>query len=254
MCDAACDIYAISTTPSPVPKIFWGFHDTLWWSDETETTQYHYFPYPIDNAPGGTRSSFKELYDKIQASGHSGSGDYCHWPDHCFIPMVSSLGIDISYCNYDPHDYPSIKALSPFNEIHYTYNNEPHIDINANNKRWFMRAILEDNDTDADGYDDYQEYLIGTAYDSAASKLEGPKMMEPQIDQQDYIRLSWDWRPNVSYKVYFTESLARDWTLVQTGYSYQNWHLPYTASSLLQRSSPTGFYKIVAEVKDPVTD
>jgi len=116
-----------------------------------------------------------------------------------------------------------------------------------------MRAVLEGFDTDGDGYDDYREYLLGTAYDSAASKLEGATM-QPQIDDEGFFNLSWNWRPNVIYRIYFTESLARDWTLVETGYSYQNWTPPFMASCQLPRSTQTGFYKIVTEVKDPVTD
>jgi len=245
-------VYALSTSTTPsVPAVFYGFWDTIAWFDEVSTTQQRYYNQSLDNSPGGTRNSFQILFDSTAS--RRGANDYCLCPDHCFIPMVSSLGIDIAYCSYALQYYPSIKALCPFDEIHYAYWNEPHIDINYNNKSWFMRAILEDYDTDADGYDDYQEYLIGTAYDSAASKLEGPKIY-PQIDQQDYISLSWDWRPNVSYKVYFTENLARDWTLVFTGFDYLNWPSTNTATYQLTRSSPTGFYKIVAEVKDPVTN
>ncbi len=246
------NVYALSTSSTPsVPTVFYGFWDTLAWFDEVSTTQQHYYYQSLDNAAGGTRDSFQVLFDSTAS--RRGSGDYCLCPNHCFIPMVSSLGLGLAYCNYALHYYPSIKALSPFDEIHYAYWNEPHIDINTNNKRWFMRAVLEGFDTDGDGYDDYREYLLGTAYDSAASKLEGATM-QPQIDDEGFFNLSWNWRPNVIYRIYFTESLARDWTLVETGYSYQNWTPPFMASCQLPRSTQTGFYKIVTEVKDPVTD
>lgn len=244
-------VYALSASPSPtVPTIFYGFWDTIAWFDEVSTTQQHYFNYSLDNVPGGTRNSFQVLFDSTAS--RRGSDDYCLWPDHCFIPTVSSLGINVAYCNYALNYYPSIKALSPFDEIHYSYWNEPHIDINYN-KRWFMRAILEGYDTDNDGYDDYQEYLIGTAYDSAASKLEHATM-QTHIYEPGYLDLSWNWTPNVSYKVYFTENLAREWTLVPTGYWYQNWNPPAMAGCQLPMTTRKGFYKIVADVEDPVTD
>lgn len=252
-CDVAARIASISTSSSPLPSVFWGFHDTLAWFDETETTQYHYYPYPIDNAPGGYRGSFKELYDQIQSSGNGGSGDYCSSPNHCFIPTSSSLGLSMAYSTYALHYYPSVKARSPFTEIHYSSYNEPHIDINASNKRWFIRAILEDYDTDADGLDDYKEYLTGTAYNSAGSKLTvtSSLALEPTSGA---VNLSWTWTPNVLYKVYFTESFARDWTLLETYYWYQNWAPPFMAYIQLPRTTQSGFYKVVAEVSDPVTD
>ncbi len=147
----------------------------------------------------------------------------------------------MAYCNYALHDHPDVRAQSPFDEIHYPDGNETHIDINANNKRWFMRAVLEGFDTDGDGYDDYQEYLLGTAFDSAASKLEGATIQQPLVTAPDLINLSWNWRPNVSYKIYFTETLARDWILVETGYVYQNGEPPFTASCQFPRTTPTGF-------------
>jgi hypothetical protein len=250
-CDVACSIYAISKTSSPVPPLFWGFHDTLAWFDETQTTQYHYYPYALDNAPGGYRNSFYQLYTNILYSGHAGTLS-CAANDHCFIPTVSSLGISMAYSSSPLHYYDYIKALSPFDEIHYAGGNEPHIDINYNNKRWFIRAILEDYDTDGDGFDDYQEYLMGTSYDSAASKLDVASNIDA-VSPTEGLRLTWNWLPNVSYKIYFTDNLAHDWTLIDNAYWYfLVW--PEIVESPLPITTPSGFYKIVADVVDPVTD
>jgi len=251
-CDAACDIYAISTISSPLPTVFWGFHDTLAWFDETQTTQRHYYQYAIDNAPGGYRSSFQVLYDEILESGNSGSGDYCVYPNHCFIPTVSSLGISMLYYDFPLSSYSLIKALSPFDEIHTANSNEPHIDINAHNKRWFIRSILEEYDTDGDGCDDYQEYLIGTAYDSDFSKLEGAKIMDLSLGEE-FMEFKWGWLPNVKYEVYFTENLASEWILVPPE-SYSCWNFLAQATAYLPRSSESGFYKIVSKIQDPVID
>lgn len=245
-------VYSLSDSPSPtVPTIFYGFWDTIAWFDEVSTSQQHYFNYSLDNAPGGTRNSFQVLFDSTAS--RRGSGDYCLWPDHCFIPTVSSLGINIAYCSYALNSYPGIKALSPFNEVHYANGNEPHIDINYNNKRWFMRAILEGYDTDADGLDDYKEYLIGTAYNSAASKLE-VVTTQTQVTAPGNFELSWNWNPNVSYKVFFTETLAHEWTLVPTAYWYRNWDTLSIARCTMPMTTQTGFYKVVADVEDPVTN
>jgi len=245
-------VYAMPTTSSPsVPPVFYGFWDTFAPFDETSTAQNHYNYYSLDNAPGGTRDSFQVLFDSTAS--RRGSSDYCLCPNHCFIPMVSSLGIDMMYYNYALQYYPSIKAQSPFDEVHYSYWNEPHIDINYNNKRWFMRAVLEGVDTDSDGYDDYKEYLIGTAYDSATSKLE-IATSSIEILPPDYgMMLKWSWHPNVSYKIYFTETLANNWILVDTADWYQDWP-NNLARCQLPMTTKSGFYKIVADVKDPVTD
>ncbi|MEA3226087.1 MAG: hypothetical protein U9Q07_09065, partial [Planctomycetota bacterium] len=158
-----------------------------------------------------------------------------------------------AFCSNSLNANPAITALSPFDEIHYAVENEQHIDINKTNKRWFIRAVLEDFDTDGDGYDDYQEHLLGTAYDSPASKLEGPKV-QVSVFEPGVIDLAWDWTTNVNYAVYYTESLTNEWTLAPTGTCYQSPGSPATTGCLLPMETPTGFYKIDAGVSDPVTD
>jgi pimeloyl-ACP methyl ester carboxylesterase len=242
-------IYALSTTSTPaVPTVFYGFWDTLWPFDETSTTRRRYYHYALDNSPGGTRDSFQVLFDSTES--FRGSGDYCLWPDHCFIPTVSSLGIDMAFCSDSLNANPAIAASSPFDEIHYAADNEEHIDINESNRRWFIRAVMEDYDTDGDGYDDYQEHLVGTVYDSPASKLEGPTM-QAQVFEPGAIDLSWNWTTNVNYTVYYTGNLAGEWILAPAGSFYQT---PPTAGCRLPTDTPAGFYKIYADVNDPVTD
>lgn len=240
-------VYALSTVPSPVPTVFYGFWDTIVPFDEATTTQKHYAPYALDNAPGGSRDSFKVLFDSTASL--RGSDDYCLWPDHCFIPTASSLGISMAYYDVPIASTPGVLALSPFDELHCATTNEPHISINAGNTRWFMRALLQNYDTDADGFDDYQEYLVGTDYASAASKLTGATVRTAAIDSGS-MNLEWSVRPNVTYQVYFTETLAHDWVLVETGY----WMSAGWAGCQLPLTTPSGFYKIVSEIKDPVTD
>ncbi len=176
--DIDADIYALSTASTPtVPTVFYGFWDTVAPLDETSTRQQHYYHDALDNAPGGTRDSFHVLFDSIP-SGYRDDSDYCRAPDHCFIPTVSSLGISTTYCNLPLHTNESLQALSPFDEIHYPSSNEAHITINANNKLWFLKAILEGFDTDGDGSDDYQEFLAGTPYNNTVPP---PAITEPFV-------------------------------------------------------------------------
>jgi Palmitoyl protein thioesterase len=244
-------VYALSPKQvGAVPTVFYGLWNTILPFDEIKLPETHYYDYSLDNAPGGTRNSFQVLYDSTVS--YRGSSDYCLWPDHCFIPTVSSLGLGMVYSSSALHYNDYIKSLSPFDEIHYPYYNEPHIDINSNNKRWFIRAILEDFDTDADGFDDYQEYLMGTAYNSASSKLTVASNIDVAAPT-DELRLTWNWLPNVSYKIYFTDNLAHDWTLVDSAYWYFL-YWPEIVESPLPMTTPSGFYKVVADVVDPVTD
>lgn len=245
------DIYALSTVSAPtVPLVFYGYWDSILPFDEDDTTQRHYYDYALDSAPGGTRDSFQVLFDSTASK--RGPSDYCLWPDHCFIPMVSSLGISMAYCNAPLYNDDAIKALSPFDEIHFAYTNEAHIDINANNKRWFIRALLEDTDTDSDGFDDYEEYLMGTAYDSAVSKLHVTSQVTI-ASPSDGLLLSWDGLTNVSYKIYFAETLVQEWMPIDAAYWFLNGP-PGRVESSLPMTTPTGFYKIRATVVDPVTD
>jgi len=249
--DISAYIHALAPVASPLPTIFYGLWDTFLPFDEKNTTQKHYYPYSLDNAPGGMRNSFQVLFDSIP-SGYRGDNDYCLWPDHCFIPAVSALGISIDHCNDPLHGDTAVLSQSPFDEIHYPSVNEPHIDINVSNKRWFMRAVLEGYDTDSDGYDDYQEYLIGTVYDSGSSKLEGASMKAMYLGLGQ-LNLTWELQANVNDRIYFTEHLAGEWTLVPPE-SYSLGGIPPQATAILPQLTESGFYKIVSEIQDPVTD
>lgn len=110
----------------------------------------------IDNAPGGTRDSFLQIYTNIPASFKISTVNYCRYDSHCFIPTVSALGMPIYLCDYAANVF--IRGESPFDETHTAITNEPHIDINVNNKDWFIKAILENADADDNGLDDWKQY------------------------------------------------------------------------------------------------
>lgn len=249
--DVTSKIYALYNAPTSLKPVFYGWFDPwdLFGQEDYETTKNRYYPYSVDNASGGTRASFQELFDTLP-SDMKDADDYCAYPDHCFIPTTSALGIPKEYLERAVTN-ASVLALSPFDEVHCAVANEAHIDINSANKRWFMRAVLESRDTDGDGFDDYQEYLMGTAYNVATSRLEfaaSLAVLPPSASSE----LSWQALPNVRYDIYRADSLAGEWTLVESVAS--------AVAASVTRTYPvdpvkrSAFYRVVASVVDPVTD
>ncbi|MCF7816691.1 MAG: GPI inositol-deacylase [Kiritimatiellales bacterium] len=247
-------IYALYKSDSAQATVFYGHFNPFnwfWEHDVNETTyKYNRYAYALDNASGGTRDSFLEVFNSLP-SGYKDAGDWCKYPDHCFIPATSSLGLPLSWVEQTIDGNATMLALSPFDEIHYAITNEEHIDINARNKRWFMRAILENQDSDADGFDDYTEYLAGTAYDSPSSNPSlSTTIAIPQPATEAV--LVWNAYPNTNYKIYFTESLSDEWQLIDT--------IAPTSATQISNSYPNvgystnGFFKITSQPVDPVTD
>lgn len=239
------EVFALPQTIAPVFK-----GDIRFIFPIASTTVNSYHPLPLDNAPGGERSTFYQLFTNIPPDQISGD-DYCAYTNHCFIPTVSALGIPIEHIATNLASHAELTALSPFDEIHYGIANEPHVEINARNKRWVMRAVLEDHDTDGDGYDDYQEYLLGTAYDSADSLLGIYAILEVVLIDS-IANLSWNAFPNTQYEAWYAAALGEPWSLLET--------IPPTTDSdiireyLIDTEAPSGFFKIIGTPVDPVDD
>ena len=232
---------------------------------QVEKRAYH--PYSLDNAPGGTWDMFGQLYSTLD---YIDGDDFLTYSNHCFVPTVSSLGIPIEYIETNLSAHPEILALSPFDEIHTALENEVHTEINSRNKRWFLRAILEGIDSDNDGLDDYQEYLVGTDYMAAdSSLLQVETIITPAPDRDAFpmaigadgggfngidigtaIDVSYDAVQNVQYSTWFTESLANPWLLLDTT-------PPTEEATVIKTYSITNtaaFFKTTGEIIDPVTD
>ncbi len=209
-----------------------------------------YHPLTFDNAPGGTRSTFYELFTNIPPDQLS-ADDYVTTTNHCFVPTVSALGIPIGNLAANLAGNAGLLALSPFDELHFATNNEPHVSINPRSKRWLVRAVLEHQDTDGDGLDDYQESLLGTDHASAASTLRIELSIVPE-PEGGLAWLSWDAYPNTRYDVWYTAGLDAPWSLVET--------LPPAAAAAftnayeLPAGGLAGFFAVTGTPVDPVVD
>lgn len=239
------DVYALPQTSATV---FSGSITFLIPIKSATANSYH--PLSFDNAPGGTRSTFLQLYTNIPPDQISGD-DYLTTTNHCFIPTVSALGIPIENLESNLAANAGLLALSPFDEIHYATNNEAHVEINARNKRWIMRAALENHDSDGDGWDDYQEFLLGTDFASSTNQ----PIIELDIQFQPInsaARIVWATYPNTQYDVWHTDELGETWSLIT--------NIPPTILTNITNeyefvtAGEAGFFYVSGVPVDPVTD
>lgn len=249
--DIAANMYTLPQSTNTSSTVYSGkFTSILGSASPSSKTVYTYHPLSFDNAPGGYRPTFYQVFTNLPSEYINGD-DYLTATNHCFIPTVSALGIPVEHIATNLASHAELTALSPFDEIHYAIHNEPHVEINVRNKRWVMRAVLEDRDTDGDGYDDYQEYLLGTAYDCADSLLDVHVLIEVFLVDSE-AHLSWNAYPNTQYEVWFAADLGEPWQPLET--------IPPTLDPdiardyLIDTEAPSGFFKIVAAPVDPVTD
>lgn len=240
------DVYALPRTSATV---FSGLIKLLFVTVDSATVN-SYHPLSFDNAPGGTRSTFLDLYTNIPPDQISGD-DYLTATNHCFIPTVSALGIPIENLESNLSAHAELTALSPFDEIHYATNNEPHVEINQRNKRWIMRAVLEGRDSDSDGWDDYQEFLMGTDYASAESPLDIELAIASQ-PASNIVQMAWATFPNTQYEVWYTDELGAPWNLIDT-------IPPTTLAGITNEygfttTNTAGFFAVFGMPVDPVLD
>ena len=246
--DITSDIYRLKQSTNSASIVFHGDIDVFLFG-RPETTVNSYYPLSIDDAPGGYRSTFVQLYTNLPYI--DDGNDHLTATNHCFIPTVSALGIPIENIESNLAANADLLALSPFDEIHYAIDNEPHVEINTRNKRWVMRAVLEDRDTDGDGYDDYEEYLLGTAYDSADS-LPGIYAIIEVVLVDSRAALTWNAYPNMQYEVWFAAELGDPWQPLETVSPTTDADI--TREYLIDTEATAGFFKIGAAPVDPVTD
>jgi hypothetical protein len=116
-------------------SVFHGLLRILFSTDQISVTVSGTRPY--DNAPGGWRDSMAQLDASIAPYGDI----VALYPDHCFIPTVSSLALDTTDLFYDVAGDPDILSHTPFDAVYFPMANQEHVDINAENAQWLLSEI-----------------------------------------------------------------------------------------------------------------
>jgi hypothetical protein len=92
---------------------------------------------PWDNAPGGYRGSMGTM-DSTAAP----FGDIVAlFDNHCFIPTISSLALDVTDPFHDIAGDPDLLSLTPFEAVYYPTNNQIHIEIDAGSAAFFLAEL-----------------------------------------------------------------------------------------------------------------
>ncbi len=92
---------------------------------------------PWDGAPGGWRDSMAQM-DAVSAP----YGDIVALhANHCFIPVRSSLDLDVTDPFYDVAGDPDILAHTPFDAVYFPVANQEHVLITAQNKIWILDEV-----------------------------------------------------------------------------------------------------------------
>jgi hypothetical protein len=92
---------------------------------------------PYDNAPGGFRTSMAQM-DSTEAP----YGDIIALHNnHCFIPTVSALALDVTDLFYDVAGDPNILDRTPFDAVYYPAENQEHGTITAESAEWFLMEV-----------------------------------------------------------------------------------------------------------------
>jgi Lecithin:cholesterol acyltransferase len=117
-------------------QIFDGRLFVLFTLDETQSVTVS-GTLPWDSAPGGYRGSMAEM-DATEAP----FGDIVALHDnHCFVPTISSLALDVTDPFYDVDGDPDLLAISPFDAVYFPATNQEHIFIDAQSAAWFLSEI-----------------------------------------------------------------------------------------------------------------
>jgi hypothetical protein len=92
---------------------------------------------PFDNAPGGWRDSMAEM-DQVPAP----YGDIVAlFPNHCFIPAISSLDLATQDPFYDIAGDPNLLAHTPFDAVYFPGANQEHVAVTPENAQWLLAEI-----------------------------------------------------------------------------------------------------------------
>ncbi len=131
------NVWAVPDGGSQV--IFDGMLNKIWPLPDSYQTVTVQGTLPWDGAPGGYRASLAEMDTTAVPY-----GDIIALHDnHCFIPVISSLALDVTDPFFDIAGAPDLMSLTPFDEIHFPAANQGHITVTPESKPWFLAAVRE---------------------------------------------------------------------------------------------------------------
>jgi len=132
--DIIGNVWAVPGSTSQT--IFHGLIDFIFFPPD-ETTVTVGGTRPFDNAPGGWRDSMAEM-DAVPAP----YGDIVAlFPNHCFIPAISSLALQTTDLFYDIAGDPNILAHTPFDAVYFPAANQEHVAVTPENAQWLLAEI-----------------------------------------------------------------------------------------------------------------
>jgi hypothetical protein len=106
-------------------------------------------------------------------------------------------------------------------------------------------ADLPNHDSDADGWDDHQEFLIGTAVDFADSM----PAIELAITPTNLASAAY---PNMQYEIWYTDELGEPWSLLKAIEPHNA--IGVTNEFSYATTNTPGFYVVSGGSVGPVTD
>lgn len=122
-------------------QILRGLIDRIWPLPNDELNVTVTGTLPLDSAPGGWRSSLADM-DATPAP----YGDIVAlYPNHCFIPTISALALDVTDPYTNLATLGDVTAHSQFDAVYYPAANQEHVLITPENKVWFNGEIVRAN-------------------------------------------------------------------------------------------------------------
>ena len=139
--DIEGNIWALNNASSQL--IFQGEMNLIWpLPDEFQNVTVNATS-PWDNAPGGTSNSMEQM-DNVAAP----YGDIIALhDDHCFIPTVSALDLNVVELFHNISGEPNLYSLTPFDSLYFPVENQEHVAITEESYWWFINEVLEPLET-----------------------------------------------------------------------------------------------------------
>ena len=129
-------------TPSGGPQqVLRGLIDRIWPLSDDQLNVTISGALPWDSAPGGWRAS---LADMDATPAPYGDIIALH-PNHCFIPTISALALDVGDPYTNVSILPTPLAHTPFDAIYFPAANQGHVLVTPENKAWFNGEIARAN-------------------------------------------------------------------------------------------------------------